>query len=387
MLMLSPGALSLASKQAVAAANGETMGGDGMDGPMQMPEVAGSRHFSKKQVTQGLEAVEEEVISATHLLAVPIIAIVLCSAAYFLIMTENGREFAKDIGLIHSSSWAKMEMKTSQDGGQEKWYKMSLEAPLVVEAMQAMGMKSKDQQPGEQELKAFSEQPQESLEDDWEPQLPKRITQESNPEAFFKPEDEFVSNAQASEQAEVVEEEEFASEQQDLMQMEEDDLIQMEPSTAAAAPIEDDTTAAFMANRGAAMSPEELLKSLSTPEVEPVQEAAPSVESAPVELDAYLSQPEAAPVVDNAPNDGFFNFGDDDFLQAEKVTDAPAPAPTEAPTEVAPVIEKISAGFSFDDDEFLGQVSEAPAPAPADTAPVFEKVAANFNFDDEDDFP
>merc|ERR1719335_2021769 len=79
---------------------GATLGGDGMDGPMQMPVVAGSRHYSKKQLARGEDAADDDGISASSVLFVPILAIIISSMAYFLIMTERGREVGQSFGLL-----------------------------------------------------------------------------------------------------------------------------------------------------------------------------------------------------------------------------------------------------------------------------------------------
>lgn len=368
-----------------------TMGGDGMDGPMQIPvAVAGSRHFSKQQIARGTDSSDDDAVSASSLLAVPFFAMVLCAGAYFLIATESGRDIAKSFGLIAAENgWSKMEVVSSKDD-HAKWVRMALEAPLVQQAMNAMGMKGA-REPDITEMNAFmgNDRPSE----DWKPSTMEscrksameKLQQASQAEPLVsqedfmecaasktvKEEDDFDPNSKAGANEDLLgaepeqkgnvpeaEDEPIAPKQTttDLLGKEEEDdapkefcfdPIAMESSTTDVAPTftpdEDDTTAAFMANRGnVSMSPEELLKSLSAP----VISQTPIVPETPVE-----AAPASVPVVEAAP--------------VEKVE--------------TPSITKVTAGFTLDDDELLGDFN-APAPVPV----AFDPIKTAFNFDDDD---
>eukprot|EP00746_Dinoflagellata_sp_MGD_P130414 gnl/MRDRNA2_/MRDRNA2_64344_c0_seq2.p1 gnl/MRDRNA2_/MRDRNA2_64344_c0~~gnl/MRDRNA2_/MRDRNA2_64344_c0_seq2.p1 ORF type:complete len:383 (-),score=98.08 gnl/MRDRNA2_/MRDRNA2_64344_c0_seq2:94-1242(-) len=353
-----------------------TLGGDGMDGPMQMPVVAGSRHYSKTQLARGTDA-DDDAVSVGSVLFVPIFAIVICSVAYFLIMTDRGREVGQSFGLVVSeNSWSKMEVVSSQDSDHAKWVRMALEAPLVQQAITAMGMKNRSEPDGT-EMNSFCGG---QMEEQWKPSSPEDCRKSAEKklhqaiQAEEKPivaADDFDPNVSGDNKADLLEANEVdliggppiecepltkeppleviatEGESIDLLGKEDEGLkepcfdpIQIASSTTETAPApaleaeEEDTTAAFMANRGvgAALSPEDFLKSLSAP-------VPPSVQAAPIE--------------NTSTN---FSMDNGDLLGA--AFNVPAPACSQQPVtqtsqaDSAPAFDKIATVFNFDDDEF-----------------------------------
>merc|ERR1719487_851152 len=256
--------------------------------------------------------------------------------------------------------------------------------PLVQQAMTAMGIAGYSEVSTEMTSMA-----EDRGEEDWKPSNKEDVRKSAEKKLSeaakattaeaAEAEDDFDPNAEApAEKAQVSEskqkdtEADIADEKslspkeepEDLLEKEEPDLLgeeiqetseevcfdplQQQSLNVQAVPSsvfdEEDTTALFMANRGGgvAMSPEDLLASLSTPSAPEIPgEAAAAEEPAVVE---------AAPVEKISAG---LTFDEDDLSpSAPEIVAVVAPAAVEA----AP-IQTISAGFTLDEDDFFATPS------------------------------
>jgi len=319
-----------------------TFGGDGMDGPMQMQPVAGSRHFSKAQMARGAQhtgadltpQTEEQGIDASALLAVPFFAVILCGAAFCLNMTEGGRSVAKSFGLNQPlNKWSKLDVgdKSASQDDNSKWISLALESPLVQQAMVAMGMVTGGENAGTEMSSPTSEE---------------NCKFEAKKEACRKAAQEKLEQASKAEPQEASMEDADHSDSKSA---------KAQDSSEVAAPKEE------------SLMDDELVEFASDePSFDPVTSTAETV----------LSQ------LDQIPTTTFTFDDDEDELgaDAEDAVDAVATdvSPTLAENPAACIAETPAAEAAAEEPSAEVDTVEAPPPA-------IEKISAGFTFDDDDD--